>query len=91
MIYDVKQNNHILPLHTDEERFVTELGVLAGATYEKAPIFNQLQSRFWTERFNELNTLELKQMCLALGLIRRKETKQVMIHLLVSHYQEKVN
>ena len=88
---DAKQNNHILALTSEEENFITELGMLARAQYERAPIFDTLQKTHWTERFIELNTLELREMCRALELSTKKETKGKMIELLVNHYREKVN
>ena len=88
---DTKRNNRVLPLRDEERDYVTELGVAAIADFSGTPIFDALQKTHWTERFIELNTLELREMCRALELTEKKKTKGEMIKLLVNHYRKAVN
>lgn len=86
---NVTENNWLLPLEGEEPEvpFSVELGLKVRAGWEKAPVFNNMQKKFWPAYFNRYTAQELFRIGESLNLLKSKIPKSEMVKVLSDSYR----
>jgi hypothetical protein len=93
---DVKKNNWVLQDERHWERPVPPpwvMGLNIRIGWEKAPIFDEMQKRFWISHFGDQTRDKLLRQARALELAtpNTKAMKSILVGVLADYYREKVS
>jgi len=94
MTFDVKQNNWILPIDSDEkapESFTNQLrehGMAIRINWEPAKIYNDLNRTFWSDYFGDWNYTQLREFCKLMGIKPVRSNKAGYIFAIAMHYKD---